>query len=430
MPKTVVLILTFLFFNSVALSVKAEELRSCGGLSAKLLNKMADTYKGEISRASKKYGVSQGLIKSVIASESCFRDMVVSCKGASGLMQLMPSTAAMYGTLDIFDPAENIEAGTRHLAGLLRRYSGSLTHVIAAYNAGEGRIEADAPVTISFKETRGYINNVLTALTKFEAAPAANQQAQLLLAQWQQTEREYQAALRGEPLPPTVMLTSLEQATSTGITEANSTKLQPSSTPGLLLPPTNLNTLQRSGRIISQVPSATPATEALSPEQLAALQELTPSEPKEKNAKAKQAKAAELALAKQQAAALVDEKHANSIQAQSSAASQDVILEAKTGSTELEEKLAVVEEGKTTTPTAASELASCDTLPDSVLRLTRPGGSGRYAVFFYPAPAGETLMRMADKLGVDVRDILRLNHLQLDDTPSPGQKLKVAECLR
>ena len=192
-------------FAYLPYNLSAGEARSCNQFSAKTLNKKADPYKKLIEKSAKKYDVDADLIKSVIASESCFREMVTSCKGAAGLMQLMPETAAELGVFDIYDPKENIDAGTRYLSRLLKRYGGSVTHAVAAYNAGAGRIEADAPVTISFKETRGYVNNVLNALAKLESPKPDNAEnygkAQLLLADWQYAEEVYQAALRGVILP-------------------------------------------------------------------------------------------------------------------------------------------------------------------------------------------------------------------------------------
>ena len=199
-------------------NLQAGEARSCNQFSAKTLNKKADPYKKLIEKAAKKYDVDADLIKSVIASESCFREMVTSCKGAAGLMQLMPETATELGVFDIYDPKENIDAGTRYLSRLLKRYGGSVTHAVAAYNAGAGRIEADAPVTVSFKETRGYINNVLNALAKLESPKPDNAEnygkAQLLLADWQYAEEVYQAALRGEVLPPQRPATTPEPDTT------------------------------------------------------------------------------------------------------------------------------------------------------------------------------------------------------------------------
>ncbi len=188
---------------------RTPEARGCGGFSAKTLGSKAAPYEDIIQKAAKRHGVSPALVKSVIAAESCYREMVVSYKGASGLMQLMPETAEELGVFDIFDPQENINAGTRYLSWLLRHYDGSITHAIAAYNAGAGRIGQGEPVTISFAETRGYIRTVLTHLTRLEKGKQGIADANLLLAGWEQTDLEYQAALRGETLasvPPEAVL--------------------------------------------------------------------------------------------------------------------------------------------------------------------------------------------------------------------------------
>ncbi len=179
---------------------RTPEARGCGGFSAKTLQTKAAPYDDIIRQSAKRHGVNPALVKAVIAAESCYREMVVSYKGASGLMQLMPETAAELGVLDIFDPQENINGGTRYLSWLLRRYDGSVPHAVAAYNAGAGRIAPGEPITIAFTETRGYIRNVLTNLTKLEQGKQSIEQARLLLAGWEQTELEYQAALRGETL--------------------------------------------------------------------------------------------------------------------------------------------------------------------------------------------------------------------------------------
>lgn len=99
-----------------------------------------DNYNPIIQRASVIYGVDVALIKSVIERESKFDPYAVSSKGAKGLMQLMPSTAKLYGVKNPYNPVENIMTGTFHLRYLIDKYKGNLTLAIAAYNGGESAV--------------------------------------------------------------------------------------------------------------------------------------------------------------------------------------------------------------------------------------------------------------------------------------------------
>ncbi|MEF3304659.1 lytic transglycosylase domain-containing protein [Paenibacillus sp. GYB003] len=123
-----------------------------------------------VEQASERHGVEPELIKAVIHSESSFDRTAVSSAGAKGLMQLMDRTSADLGVSDPFDAAQNIEGGTRYLAGLLRKYGGSEAVALAAYNAGPGRIDrlgirSDADLREKLHllpvETQQYIRNVL-----------------------------------------------------------------------------------------------------------------------------------------------------------------------------------------------------------------------------------------------------------------------------
>ena len=105
------------------------------------------------------------LIDAVIAVESAGRVRAVSARGASGLMQLMPATARSYGVTDIFDPAQNIAAGARHLRRLLDRYDQDVTRALAAYNAGAGVVDrAGARRDAWPAETATYVPDVLGRL--------------------------------------------------------------------------------------------------------------------------------------------------------------------------------------------------------------------------------------------------------------------------
>ena len=94
-----------------------------------------------IGEAAARYAVDPALIRAVIHTESAFNPYAVSRAGAKGLMQLMDSTGRELGVTDPFDPWQNIEAGTRYLAGLLAKYGGNESVALAAYNAGPGRVD-------------------------------------------------------------------------------------------------------------------------------------------------------------------------------------------------------------------------------------------------------------------------------------------------
>lgn len=112
-----------------------------------------------ISASARAHGVAPELVASVIAVESNFNPKAVSWRSACGLMQLLPQTAKRFGVRDIFDPQQNIEAGTKYLKELLVRYNGDLTLTLAAYNAGPDRVGQYKNVP-PYRETRDYIRRV------------------------------------------------------------------------------------------------------------------------------------------------------------------------------------------------------------------------------------------------------------------------------
>ena len=116
-------------------------------------------YADFISSSARSHGVAPELVASVIAVESNFNPNAVSWRNARGLMQLMPQTAVRFGVTKIFDPQQNIEAGTRYLKELLTRYRGDLTLALAAYNAGPDRVGFYRSVP-PFRETRDYVRRV------------------------------------------------------------------------------------------------------------------------------------------------------------------------------------------------------------------------------------------------------------------------------
>jgi len=116
-----------------------------------------------LSAASRSSGVSTDLLRSVVRAESGFNPKARSSKGAQGLMQLMPATAARMGVRDAFDPNENLNGGARYLQQLLGRYNNNLTLTLAAYNAGPERVEKYHGVP-PFPETVSYVTRVLQNL--------------------------------------------------------------------------------------------------------------------------------------------------------------------------------------------------------------------------------------------------------------------------
>jgi soluble lytic murein transglycosylase-like protein len=121
-------------------------------------NVVATPYGDLIDRASSTHGVDARLVRAVIQVESAYQSGARSPKGAMGLMQLMPETARRYAVVNPFDPAANVEAGTRYLKSLLDRFP--LNLALAAYNAGEGAVERFGGVP-PYPETRAYVGRIL-----------------------------------------------------------------------------------------------------------------------------------------------------------------------------------------------------------------------------------------------------------------------------
>jgi soluble lytic murein transglycosylase-like protein len=124
-----------------------------------------------IDAAAARHNVDPNLVRSVVKVESNFNPNAVSRKGAMGLMQLMPSTARSLNVSNPFDPAENVDAGVRHLRKLLESYGGNVPLSLAAYNAGSGAVARSAGVP-HFRETQDYVRRI-TNLYNGGSAPGA-----------------------------------------------------------------------------------------------------------------------------------------------------------------------------------------------------------------------------------------------------------------
>ncbi len=119
--------------------------------------------RGMVETAARNAGISADLLHAVATQESAFRPCAVSVKGAQGLMQLMPATAAQFGVRDSFEPAESLAAGASLLKQLMVRYSGDLNRVLGAYNAGPARVDAANGIPM-IPETMQYVDKILGRL--------------------------------------------------------------------------------------------------------------------------------------------------------------------------------------------------------------------------------------------------------------------------
>lgn len=118
-----------------------------------------------IFRAGEKAGVDPRFIHAVIKQESRYNPKAVSHVGAEGLMQMMPATAKRFGLKDPFDAKTNVEAGTKYLKWLLKRFDGDVSLALAGYNAGEGSVDKYKGVP-PFSETQNYVKKIVATYGK------------------------------------------------------------------------------------------------------------------------------------------------------------------------------------------------------------------------------------------------------------------------
>jgi soluble lytic murein transglycosylase-like protein len=128
----------------------------CGALPRRETDKL-------IATAARTQSISADLLRAVIRQESAFRPCAVSDKGAQGLMQLMPATAAAFNVSDPFDPQQNILGGAAYLRQLMERYAGDASLALSAYNAGPQRVDRIAGIP-DIPETQNYVTSIFRNL--------------------------------------------------------------------------------------------------------------------------------------------------------------------------------------------------------------------------------------------------------------------------
>jgi soluble lytic murein transglycosylase-like protein len=145
-----------------------------------------------ITSYAQRYRLDESLVYAVIRVESNFRADAVSPAGASGLMQLMPATAAEMGVTDIFDPAQNIAGGTQYLSKMLGLFGNNLSLALAGYNAGPGAVRQHNGIP-PYKETQNYVREVLRHQRLYKSGGA--------YARGRDTQRVSVAAAPTKPAP-------------------------------------------------------------------------------------------------------------------------------------------------------------------------------------------------------------------------------------
>ena len=132
-------------------------ISSNAGISSEDKNRLG----GLITSIATRYQIDPDFIDSLVKAESHFNSNAISPKGARGLMQLMPDTAARLGVKNLFDPAANLDGGARYLRGLLEQYHGDAAKALAAYNAGPQRVRQYGGIP-PYPETLSYVRQVIT----------------------------------------------------------------------------------------------------------------------------------------------------------------------------------------------------------------------------------------------------------------------------
>jgi soluble lytic murein transglycosylase-like protein len=132
-----------------------------GSVSTGIDSANRQRFRSRLRQIARAHRLAPELLDAVIRVESGYEPSAVSPKGAMGLMQLMPDTAARFAIANPLDPVENMRGGARYLRWLMDRFDGELELVLAAYNAGEGAVERYGNRIPPYDETRAYVARVL-----------------------------------------------------------------------------------------------------------------------------------------------------------------------------------------------------------------------------------------------------------------------------
>jgi soluble lytic murein transglycosylase-like protein len=159
--------------NRYQLLVLAHDRTSSGDRYNSMLLAKAGRYDSIIERAALSASLEPNLLRAVIVVESGFNPRAVSKRGAVGLMQLMPATAARFGVSNPYDPRENVDAGARYLKFLIDRFGHDVNLALAAYNAGEGAVDRNGRQIPPFTETMAYVPRVLKIYRMLREQPHA-----------------------------------------------------------------------------------------------------------------------------------------------------------------------------------------------------------------------------------------------------------------
>lgn len=125
-----------------------------------------------VQRVAQSHGIHVALLQAIIEVESGFNANALSPKGAVGLMQVMPATAARYGRFNLYSPEQNVDVGARYLRDLLAMFDGDVRLAVAAYNAGENAVLRHGRRVPPYGETVKYVPMVLERYQRFRRSPA------------------------------------------------------------------------------------------------------------------------------------------------------------------------------------------------------------------------------------------------------------------